>query len=75
MFSIFVDERTDISSTKFLCTVLCYFSEKKRDVVTQLLEVIPMDAMQQIAPQRLSQQPLKTASGKKTFEKHPMPGM
>ncbi|KAH7959058.1 hypothetical protein HPB49_007871 [Dermacentor silvarum] len=44
-FSLFVHEGTDISSTKLLCCVARYLSLQKREVVTQLFEVIPLDAV------------------------------
>ncbi|XP_042145529.1 uncharacterized protein LOC121835415, partial [Ixodes scapularis] len=43
-FSLFVDEGTDVSSTKLLCCVVRYYCDAVDDVITQLLEVIPLDA-------------------------------
>ena len=43
-FSLFVDEGTDISNTKLLCMVVRYFCDEKQCVVTQLLEILPLDA-------------------------------
>lgn len=49
MFSLFVDEGMHISSKKFLCCIVRYSPTEKRDGVTQLLEVIPMNARNCVA--------------------------
>jgi hypothetical protein len=43
-FTILLDESTDISNTKFLCLLARYISPRSGQVLTKLLELIPLDA-------------------------------
>ncbi|KYN10134.1 hypothetical protein ALC57_17729 [Trachymyrmex cornetzi] len=43
-FSILIDESTDISDTKLLCVLIRYVSPLNKKVITQLLELVSLDA-------------------------------
>jgi len=43
-FSILIDESTDISDTKIMCILVRYISPSNKKVVTQLLELVSLDA-------------------------------
>jgi len=41
-YAIFIDESTDISIQKHLCSLLRYVSEKKNEIITAFLGLIPV---------------------------------
>lgn len=43
-FSILIDESTDISDTKIMCILVQFWSQKEKNVKTQLLELVSLDA-------------------------------
>ena len=43
-FSILIDESIDISNTKLLCVLVKYVSSVNNKVITQLLELLPLDS-------------------------------
>lgn len=43
-FSILIDESTDISDTKLMCVLVRYVSPLNKKIVTQLLELLTLDA-------------------------------